>query len=305
MIFGLLIYSNILTWVVVFDLSKPHFLEVTFFDVGQGDAIFIETPQRHQILIDGGPDQGILEKLGEEMPFWDKTIDLVILTHPEHDHIAGLIEVLKRYKVENILWTGVVRDTSEYKQWQYLIKEEEKQGAQITIAEAAQKVIWLSASPGSHPGKQKWLSGYLEILHPFESLEGQKPKNTNNSSVIGRLVFGKNSFLFTGDAYKSVERKLVKKGTKLLSDVLKVGHHGSKTSSSQEFIAEVLPQIAVISVGKNNRYGHPHSDTLKILHKYGIKILRTDKDGDIKIFSDGNNFKFKTQNSKVKATTQN
>ena len=115
-IFGILIGLNILAWLAVYDLSKSQFLEVNFFDVGQGDSIFIETPQRHQILIDGGPDETILEKLGREMPFWDRTIDLIILTHPEHDHLAGLIEVLKRYKVENILWTGVSRTTSEYKE---------------------------------------------------------------------------------------------------------------------------------------------------------------------------------------------
>ncbi|GAH66398.1 unnamed protein product, partial [marine sediment metagenome] len=136
-ILGLLIFLNILAWLAVYDLNKPQSLEVNFFDVGQGEAIFIETPSRHQILIDGGPTSIILEKLGQEMPFWDRTIDLIILTHPEHDHLAGLIEVLKRYKVENILWTGTVRDTAEYKEWQRLIGDErEKEGAQIKIAQS-------------------------------------------------------------------------------------------------------------------------------------------------------------------------
>src|SRR3989339_2204598 len=110
-ILGVLFCFNILAWIGVWELSQTE-LEVTFFDVGQGDAIFIETPQNQQILIDGGPASIILEKLGREMPFWDRTIDLIILTHPEHDHMAGLIEVLKRYQVGNILWTGVVRDTA-------------------------------------------------------------------------------------------------------------------------------------------------------------------------------------------------
>ena len=117
----LLLFFNALAWVAVFDLSQPRFLEVHFFDVGQGDAIFIETPQSHQILIDGGPTSAILEKLGKEMPFWDRSLDLVILTHPERDHITGLFEVFKKYKVENILWTGVLRDTVEFKEWQRLI----------------------------------------------------------------------------------------------------------------------------------------------------------------------------------------
>ena len=123
-VLGILFGLNIFAWAVVCDLSQPQLLEVTFFDVGQGDSIFIETPQGHQILIDGGPDTTVLEKLGKEMPFWDRTIDLIILTHPEHDHMSGLIEVLKRYKVENILWTGIIRDTAEYEEWQRLIKED-------------------------------------------------------------------------------------------------------------------------------------------------------------------------------------
>src|SRR3989344_6608219 len=109
-ILGVLVLLNVLAWIGVWQLNQS-LLEVTFFDVRQGDAIFIETPQGHQILIDGGPTSAVLEKLGKEMPFWDRTIDLIILTHPEQDHMAGLIEVLEGYKIENIFWTGVLRDT--------------------------------------------------------------------------------------------------------------------------------------------------------------------------------------------------
>jgi competence protein ComEC len=279
-IFGVLICLNAIAWLAVFEMNHVKFLEVNFFDVGQGDAIFIETPLGYQILIDGGPDSAILEKLGKEMPFWDRTIDLIILTHPEHDHIAGLIEVLKTYKVEQILWTGVKRDTREYKKWLELIQEEStKQGAKITIARAPQEINLQGSDPCN-----------LQILWPVKNLEGQEVKNTNNTSVIARLVFGENSFLFTGDAYKSVERKLIKAGIFLDSDVLKVGHHGSKTSSSKEFISAVSPEIAVIQCGKDNRYGHPYQETLACLEEYDIKILRTDLDGDIKIISDGINY---------------
>jgi len=261
LLFGL----NILAWVAVYNLSQPQFLKVTFFDVGQGDSIFIETPQNHQILIDGGPDATVLEKLGEEMPFWDRTIDLIILTHPEHDHIAGLIEVLSRYRVENILWTGVLRDTAEYQEWQRLIGEEE---AEIFIAQAGQQINGGSA--------------WIEVLYPFEDFNGKTVSNVNNTSVSVRLVFGENSFLFTGDAYKSVEIDLVRQGMKVDVDVLKVGHHGSKTSSAEEFIKAVSPEIAVVSAGRDNSYGHPHPETLAILEKYGINVLRTDLNGDIK-----------------------
>ncbi|PIW91855.1 MAG: hypothetical protein COY73_01825 [Candidatus Nealsonbacteria bacterium CG_4_10_14_0_8_um_filter_37_14] len=291
-IFGILIGLNILAWLAVYDLSKSQFLEVNFFDVGQGDSIFIETPQRHQILIDGGPDETILEKLGREMPFWDRTIDLIILTHPEHDHLAGLIEVLKRYKVENILWTGVSRTTSEYKEWQRALqKEQDKEEAKIYIAKSGQTIIypgWLpGVLPGSHPGGKL----FLDTLYPFENLEGQEVENNNNTSIVTRLVFDKISFLFTGDAYQSVERKLIKRGAEIDSDVLKVGHHGSKTSSAKEFIEAVSPETAVIQCGKNNSYGHPHPQTLENLA--GIQIFRTDLDGDIKIISDGISYQVK------------
>ena len=271
-----LICFNILAWIAVYDLSQPAFLEVIFFDVGQGDAIFIETPKKHQILIDGGPGVVILEKLAKSMPFYDRTIDLIILTHPEFDHLSGFNEVLKKYKVSNILWTGIVRDTAEYKEWKKLIEEEK---AEIFIAKAGQKILWESET-----------NNYMEVLYPFENLEGKVFEDSNNTSIISKLVFGKNSFLFTGDAYKNVEGELINKKAEIDSDVLKVSHHGSKTSSSEEFIKSVSPQIAVISAGIGNKYGHPHQEVLELLEKYDIKILRTDKDGDIKIISDGKNY---------------
>jgi len=283
-ILGFLFFLNILAWLAVYDLNKSQFLEVNFFNVGQGDAILIETPQRHQILIDGGPSSVILEKLSKEMPFWDRTIDLIILTHPERDHLAGLIEVLKRYQVENILWTGIVRDTPEYQEWQKLIKEE---NAKIFIAKSGQKIKW-----------SRTVLDHFEVLHPFENLEGQEFKDSNNTSVIAKLVFGENSFLFTGDAYKSTEQELIDRGVDLNSDVLKVGHHGSKTSSSEEFIKNVSPEIAVISVGKDNTYGHPNPEVLETLKKYGIRILRTDLDGDIEIISDGTKYLYQHKSAK-------
>ncbi len=264
---------NILAWLAVYNLSQPQLLEVTFFDVGQGDAIFIETPSSHQILIDGGPDETVLEKLGNEMPFWDRTIDLVLLTHPESDHMVGLIKVLKRYDVENILWTGVLRDTAEFKEWQTLIA---KEGARIKTIEAGQRINCSRADLNEC---------YIDILFPFESFEGEEIKNSNNTSIIARLLFGETSFLFTGDVFKEVERELIKIGAEIDSDVLKVGHHGSKTSSAKEFVELVSPEIAVISVGKDNRYGHPYQGVIENLE--GVKVLRTDLVGDVKIISDG------------------
>jgi len=269
----LLLIFNILSWFVVYDLNKARFLEITFFDVGQGDALFIKTSQGHQILIDGGPSSIILEKLNKEMPFWDRTIDLVILTHPESDHLTGLLDVLRSYKVKNILWTGILIDSAGFKKWAELIKQE---NAKIYIAQSGQKITIGKTS--------------FEILFPFENLENKSVKDTNNTSIVLRLDFGEISLLFAGDIYKSAERELLNLAKQLDTDVLKVGHHGSKTSTAEEFIIVVSPEIAVISVGRNNSYGHPHQETLDTLEKYGIRIFRTDFNGDIKIISDGINY---------------
>jgi len=178
-ILGFLFLANFFVWIIVFDLRSHKFLEVNFFDVGQGDAIFIETPQRHQILIDGGPSPKIIEKLAREIPFWDRSIDLIILTHPEKDHITGLLEILKRYKVDNILWTGIVRDIPEYKEWLNLIGKEK---ANVKIAKAGQKISCKNC---------QWK---IEVFYPFESLEGEEFEDSNNTSIVSKLIFGNSSF---------------------------------------------------------------------------------------------------------------
>jgi len=267
--------GNLLAWAAVYDLASAQFLEVSFLDVGQGDAAFVVAPGGQQVLIDGGPDNSILEKLGRLMPFWDRTIDLIILSHPEKDHISGLIEVLKRYKVENILWTGVVRDTPEYREWLAGIK---KEGAKIIIAQAGQNL--------------KIGELAIDVLSPLENMAGQELKDSNDSSVVAKLIFGKDSFLFTGDISEKVEASLAQNLSEISANVLKVSHHGSKYSSGDQFLAKVLPQTAVIEVGKDNSYGHPTQDTLDRLAKYGINIKRTDQNGDIKIISDGINLQY-------------
>ena len=265
-----LVVLNIFAWVVVKELNSSN-LEVVFFDVGQGDSIFIETSDGFQVLIDGGPGLAVLEKLGQEMPFYDRTIDLVILTHPDHDHLFGLLEVLKRYEIKNILWTGIVKDTAEYQEWISLIEKEE---VNIIISEAGKRIV-LSENI------------YLSILYPFENLENQEVKYTNDSSIVVELVFNDISFLFTGDISKKIEKQL-----SIDSNILKIAHHGSKTSSSSEFLEIVSPELAVISVGEN-RWGHPHPDVLSNLEEFGIQVLTTRNYGDIKIVSDGNSFNIK------------
>jgi len=250
-------------WVVLKEVSNNK-LQVVFFDVGQGDSIYIETPNKFQVLIDGGPDLKVLEGLSREMPFYDRTIDLIILSHPDHDHIFGLLEVLKRYKVKNILWTGVIKETAEYEEWVKLIKQEK---ANIMLAKAGQEIIL-----------QKEPLIYFKILYPFESLENQKAEDSNDTSIVAKLVYNDKSFLFVGDISCKIEKQL----SDVDVDILKVGHHGSNNSSCQEFIERVSPKTAVVSVGEN-KWGHPSDEVLQRLKQFGIDVLITKELGDIKI----------------------
>lgn len=265
---GFLFLLNFFCWQEVFVLAKNNDLKVVFFDVGQGDSIFIETPQKHQILIDGGPSSAVLQKLSERMPFWDKTIDLIILTHPDKDHYFGIMEVLKRYKVDYVLWTGVVKNTPDYEEWVSLLEEKQKKGTKVLIAELGQTIIAGNA--------------FMNILYPFESVLDQEIKDVNDTSIVSHLNFFEKSILFSGDISSKIEKKMVFEEINLFSSILKVGHHGSKYSTSDIFLENVLPEVAVISVGKNS-YGHPTSEVLERLNNIGAEVLRTDQKGDITI----------------------
>ena len=211
------------------------------------------------------------------MPFWQKDIDLVILTHPDSDHVNGLIDVLQKYKVNNIIWNGISRDGSTYQQWLNVIAKQKKMGAKIIIAQSGEEV--------------KAGNVYINILNPLNSLNGKYFKDDNDTGVVSRLIYGKISFLFSADITSKEEQKLINEKFNLQSDVLKVAHHGSKYSTSDIFLAAVAPKVAVISDGKNNSYGFPTVDVLQRLENSGIKIFRTDEAGDVDFVSDGNTIK--------------
>ncbi len=261
-------------WYAIFTLEAQDELRLTVFDIGQGDSIFIEAPNGNQVLIDGGPSSAVLGKLGSVMPFWDRSIDLVVLTHPHADHVAGLVEVLKRYDVGMVLESDANYSTAEYAEWHRLLKEKQ---IPVIIARAGQKI---HLSPKTELG----------ILTPLESFVGKSPNNVHDAMVVSKLVYGSSSALLMGDAEKQVEYRLLLSGAKLKSDILKVGHHGSKTSTTQDFVRAVSPRYAVISVGRKNRYGHPTQQTLNTLAKFNIPIFRTDQGGDVEFVSDGKRF---------------
>lgn len=270
-----LVALNFFVWREVFALNQVQKLRVDFLSVGQGDSAFVVTPAGNKILIDGGPDASVLGKLAANMPFWDKEIDLVVLTHPESDHMQGLLEALQKYKADYILWSGVKKTAPEYNKWLEVLEKQKKMGAKILIAKSGLEI--------------KSGNVLLDTMYPLESLEGKDMKSTSNDScVVEKIIFGKDSFLFTGDISSVAEKEIANSGENILADVLKVAHHGSKYSTSDLFLQTVRPKFAVIEVGKNT-YGHPTADVLNRLQNFGIKMFRTDKDGDVKFLSDGNN----------------
>ena len=245
-------------------------LTVSFLDIGQGDATFIQTPGGSQILIDGGKSSSVLRELADVMPASDRSIDIVIATHPDADHIGGLIDVLERYDVDVVMRPGVSEhDTPVVDAFDAAVREE---GIEPVLARRGQE---FSFQDGTH----------LTILFPDRDVSELE---SNTASIVAQLTYGEHEFLLTGDSPDSIEEYLVGLDAEQLhSDVLKVGHHGSKTSSAEIFIQTVDPDYAVISRGCNNRYGHPHAEVMGRFEEYGIDIYDTCEDGTVTFISDG------------------
>jgi len=246
-------------------------LRVSFLDVGQGDAILIQKGSQ-QVLVDGGPSPQLLTlELGGKMPFWDRTIELVVLTHPHADHLTGLVEVLKRYKVERALYPDLDDGSPLYREWLGLVAED----SQATIARAGEEI---DLGDGVK----------IEVLNPPVPPLAGTDSDTDNNGVVLRLTDGRVSFLLTADIQREDEFELIAQGDDLASTVLKIAHHGSKTSTTPEFLTEVSPAVAVISVGENS-FGHPSGEVIgRLAEKLGEdNIYRTDEQGTIEFITDG------------------
>lgn len=271
-------------------------LRVFFLDVGQGDAELIITPKGKTILVDGGPGDNVLSKLGDILPIGQKKIDTVILTHPHADHLEGLIPVLKRYAVGEIYYSGAIHTTDEFLIWLKLIKEK---NIPLRLVDKQLVVEYEKGIKLDFLYPNKDLSASSLPNSELQENKSQKSNNLNNISIVFKLVYGQTSFLFMGDAERPVEKELIgecvgdRQSCSLQADVLKVGHHGSHSSTSEEFLKVVKPQIAVIEVGQDNDFGHPHLITLRRLERHNIKICRTDELGNIEIKSDGKNILIK------------
>lgn len=282
LVLKILISALMATGVLIY-ISWPResgILKVSFLNVGQGDSILIQTPNQQDILIDGGPDLSVLDQMGQELPFYDHDIEIMVLTHAHADHVIGLIEVMKRYDVDQIFYSGKVADYSSGFV-EFLKTSDEKSIPRQAV------ILGDKFTLGNNLE--------LEVLYPKEDLSGQTFENLNNTSVALRLVYGETEFMLTGDAEIEEEQKIMTTGKNLESDVLKAGHHGSKTASSDEFLNKVQPQIAVIQVGEGNSFGHPHFKTLLTFERRGVKIFRNDQCGTITIKSDGKSTNIKSE----------
>ncbi len=261
----------VLVWVTAATLPDDN-LHVSFLDVGQGDAVLIQRGSQ-QVLVDGGPSpQALTLALGKEMPFWDRTIELVVLTHPHADHLTGLVEVFSRYRVLRVLYSDLEYDTPLYNEWLSLIREKNietvsvRAGQQISLGEVV-----------------------MEVLNPGEPPLTRTGSDADNNAVVLRLEDGQVSFLLTSDIQREAEFELITRRTGLTSTVLKVAHHGSSTSTTDGFLAVVNPRLAVISVGKDNTYGHPSRQVMvRLEQRLGAgNIYRTDERGTIEFTTDG------------------
>lgn len=249
-------------------------LHINFLDVGQGDSIHIRKDD-FDILIDGGPDQDVLTALGEKMPFYDKTIEYMILTHPHADHVTGLVDILDYYEVQNIIYTDTKFDSNIYDEF---LGKIEKENSNIIIAKGYEKFDIEDLF-------------YFEILWPDENISNIESANENNTSIVTKVTYGNISTLLMGDLENDAQSDLLNLyPEKLDADILKVAHHGSSNATNEIFTKLVSVEIAIISCGVDNKFDHPHQESLDILDSLNMKTFRTDQDGAISIFSDGINF---------------
>jgi competence protein ComEC len=267
----------ILVWLAAIQ-GPDGLLHVLFLDVGQGDAILIQSPGGRQVLIDGGPSPSQLAwQAGRHLSFWDRSLDVVILTHPDGDHMNGLIPLIERYDVDLVIDSPLSGMASEAQPWLAAVERRQRR------REIAQRGMRM------HLGDGVW----LDFLHPAPSLLKGTRSDDNNNSTVTRLGYGRVCFLLTGDLESEGEAELRASGQALRCPVLKVSHHGSGGATSEAFVAAVKPQIAVIQVGANNRYGHPAAGTLERLA--GTRVYRTDQHGTIELITDGERLWVRTE----------
>lgn len=279
---ALLIISSFFIFDYIHTENSRQYLTVVFLDVGQGDAIFIEAPNGNQVLIDSGPTATVIRQLSEVLPFYDRSLDLIIATHHDSDHTAAFPEILKRYNVAQYGTSPNDDDDSLFFEIERLVEEENADRLTLTA--------------GDRITLDKEKNIYIDILWPPADVVIE---DNNESSVVTQLVYGNTSFMLTGDLGQEGEEEIVSAAASELnnlnikSQVLKAGHHGSRTSTAPEFVAAVEPDYVIISAGLDNKFGHPHEETLKVISDWSdnfgesVEILETYNFGNIFFQSDG------------------
>lgn len=273
--FRLLFVVAVSLWTYIFSLPGVGGLQVAFLSIGQGDATYIQAPNGRQMIIDGGPRGALMKPLREQMPPGDTSIDVIVMTNPDTDHYAGFIELLEQYSIGVVIEPGVVSKTKTYQEFEKLVEEKKirkviaRKGVVVTLDQAGGVTY--------------------RVIFPDRNPAGL---SNNDASVVGRLSYGATSIMLTGDATTKTESFIIAANPvdDLKSDILKVGHHGSRTSTSEAFLKKVAPTIAIISAGKNNRYGHPHKEIIERLARFDIETLVTKDKGTLLFTSDGHHF---------------
>lgn len=250
-------------------------LRVAFLNIGQGDATLITFPNGQKMLVDCARDAAILPALGRNMSWFDRDIDYLVATHPDADHYGGCIDVLQRYTIKHIYFNGFEKEGSQLlAEFHRAVADEEPTGAEYMIVSSTERLAIAGVT--------------IQFLYPDHSLErnpyvpGVKDVDSNNTSIVMKIRYGDQDILMTGDMEEPLEEYMIRRyGSALQSEILKVGHHGSNSSSGEEFVRAVSPDYATISAGKKNSYGHPSLRVLKRLERIGAEVLRTDEIGDI------------------------
>jgi len=255
--------SLLLAWPSLGLRADEPSLKLCFLDVGQGDAALIRTPYGQNILIDGGPDKRILEELAACLPWFERRVDLVVLTHQHDDHLGGLLEVFDRYQIDNVIYSSASGSPALADAWQRALISE---GAETEKPSLRERVVF---GPSCE----------LKIINPAYFYSG---KDLNEYSLVSILDCGRR-IVFMGDAGKPVEDWLLKNEPNLSADGLKVGHHGSLSASGEDFLKAVGPTWAVISSGKGNRHGLPKAEVVRRLERVGASVRRTDEEGTVEV----------------------
>ncbi len=267
----MLLFSTMFIWYVELEEDHGNILTIAFLDIGQGDAIYIGAPNGNSIIVDGGPDRKLLNEIGKILPFYKRSLSAIVVTNPDADHYAGFINLLARFNVGALFEPGTKSNTITYRTFKASIKG--KNISQI-LARRGMKIVLDTR-----------YDIYLVILFPDVDVTNLKP---NDGSIVMKLVYGKTSVDLQGDATSQVENKLaILDGENLKANILKAGHHGSRTSTTDTYVQLVNPEYAIISASLDNKYGHPHKETLATLNKYKIKILKTMDLGTITFHSNG------------------